>query len=175
MTPSTKVTAPTRRSCYRSGNPIEGTDMVDQTTERTIIAATPDACYAAAIDFERYPEWASDVKMARILSRDDDGRAVDVEFRAAAMGRSTTYTLRYFYGANPRRLAWRLQKGDITRRLDGEYEFLPVTSDPSSCEVVYHLAVDLSVPVPGFVKRRAEARIVRTAVSDFTRHVESMG
>ena len=49
--------------------------MVDQTTERTIIAATPDACYAAAIDFERYPEWASDVKMARILSRDDDGRA----------------------------------------------------------------------------------------------------
>ena len=77
--------------------------MVDQTTERTIIAAAPDACYAAAIDFERYPEWASDVKMARILSRDDDGRAVDVEFRAAAMGRSTTYTLRYFYGANPRR------------------------------------------------------------------------
>ena len=75
--------------------------MVDQTTERTIIAAAPDACYAAAIDFERYPEWASDVKMARILSRDDDGRAVDVEFRAAAMGRSTTYTLRYFYGANP--------------------------------------------------------------------------
>ena len=52
--------------------------MVDQTTERTIIAAAPDACYAAAIDFERYPEWASDVKMARILSRDDDGRAVDV-------------------------------------------------------------------------------------------------
>ena len=149
--------------------------MVDQTTERTIIAAAPDACYAAAIDFERYPEWASDVKMARILSRDDDGRAVDVEFRAAAMGRSTTYTLRYFYGANPRRLAWRLQKGDITRRLDGEYEFLPVASDPASCEVVYHLAVDLSVPVPGFVKRRAEARIVRTAVRDFTRHVESIG
>ncbi len=149
--------------------------MVDQTTERTIISATPDQCYAAAIDFERYPEWATDVKMARILSRDDDGRAVDVEFRAAAMGRSTTYTLRYFYGANPRRLAWRLQTGDITRRLDGEYEFLPVPNDPDSTEVVYHLAVDLSVPLPGFVKRRAEARIVRTAVSDFTTHVESLG
>jgi ribosome-associated toxin RatA of RatAB toxin-antitoxin module len=149
--------------------------MVDQTTERSIVASTPDRCYAAAIDFERYPEWATDVKMARILSRDDDGRAVDVEFRAAAMGRSTTYTLRYFYGANPRRLAWRLQTGDITRRLDGEYEFLPVPNDPDSTEVVYHLAVDLSVPLPGFVKRRAEARIVRTAVSDFTSHVESLG
>ncbi len=147
--------------------------MVDQATARTTVAAPPDRCYATAIDFERYPEWASDIKMARILSRDDEGRAVDVEFRAAAMGRSTTYTLRYFYGTNPRRLAWRLQEGDITKRLDGEYEFLPVASDPSSTEVIYHLAVDLSVPLPGFVKRRAEARIVRTALDDFTRRIES--
>jgi ribosome-associated toxin RatA of RatAB toxin-antitoxin module len=147
--------------------------MVDQTTERTTIQATPDACYQAAIEFEAYPDWATDIKMARVLSRDDDGRAVDVEFRAAAMGRSTTYTLRYFYGSNPRRLAWRLKVGDVTRRLDGEYEFLPVSSDPGSTEVVYHLAVDLSVPLPGFVKRRAEARIVRTALEDFTRYVET--
>ncbi|MGB1631108.1 MAG: SRPBCC family protein [Acidimicrobiales bacterium] len=147
--------------------------MVDQATVRTTIAASPQACFAAAIDFERYPDWASDIKMARVLSRDDEGRAVDVEFRAAAMGRSTTYTLRYFYGSNPSRLAWRLQSGDIARHLDGEYEFLPVSSDPSSTEIVYHLAVDLSVPLPGFVKRRAEARIVRTAVNDFTTYVES--
>ncbi len=60
--------------------------MVDQATVRTTIAASPQACFAAAIDFERYPDWASDIKMARVLSRDDEGRAVDVEFRAAAMG-----------------------------------------------------------------------------------------
>jgi ribosome-associated toxin RatA of RatAB toxin-antitoxin module len=148
--------------------------MVDQATEQTTIAASPVRCFEAAIDFERYPDWASDVKMARVLSRDDDGRAVDVEFRAAAMGRSTTYTLRYFYGANPLRLAWRLQRGDLTRRLDGEYEFLPVDADQRTTEVVYHLAVDLSVPLPGFVKRRAEARIVRTALDDFTAYVQSM-
>lgn len=148
--------------------------MVDQTTERTTILASPDACYDAAIDFERYPDWASDIKMARVLSRDDQGRAVDVEFRAAAMGRSTIYTLRYFYGSNPLRLAWRLQAGDITRRLDGEYEFLPVSSDPGATDVVYQLAVDLKVMLPGFVKRRAEARIVRTALDEFTAYVEGL-
>ncbi len=146
--------------------------MVDQATERTTINATPDQCFDVAIDFERYPEWASDIKMSRILSSDNQGRAVDVEFRAAAMGRSTTYTLRYFYGSNPRRLAWRLKEGDVTRRLDGEYEFLPVEGDPTKTEVVYHLAVDLSVPLPGFVKRRAEARLLRTALEDFTCFVE---
>lgn len=148
--------------------------MVDQATERTTIAAPPEKCFTAAIDFERYPDWASDIKMAQVVSRDDEGRAVDVEFRAAAMGRSTHYTLRYFYGASPSRLAWRLQRGDVTRRLDGEYEFLPVEGDPGSTEVVYHLAVDLAVPLPGFVKRRAEARIVRSALEDFTAYVENL-
>ena len=46
-------------------------------------------------------------------------------------------------------------------------------AEPGLWETNYHLAVDLSVPLPGFVKRRAEARIVRTAISDFTRHVEA--
>ena len=149
--------------------------MVDQATERTTIMASPDKCFEAAIAFERYPEWAADIKEATVLSRDDRGRAVDVDYRAAAMGRSTTYTLRYFYGSNPLRLAWRLQRGDSTRRLDGEYEFLPVEGDPDSTEVVYHLAVDLVISLPGFVKRRAEARIVHTALHELKAHVESMG
>ncbi|MFQ5558021.1 MAG: SRPBCC family protein [Acidimicrobiales bacterium] len=147
--------------------------MVDQATERTTILASPRRCFDAAIDFERYPDWAADIKEASVLSRDDRGRAVDVEFRAAAMGRSTTYTLRYFYGSNPLRLAWRLQRGDATRRLDGEYEFLEVEGDPGSTEVVYHLAVDLAVSLPGFVKRRAEARIVHTALDELKAHVEA--
>lgn len=147
--------------------------MVDQATARTTVAASPERCFAVATDFESYPQWATDIKSARVLSRDHAGRAVDVEFRAAAMGRSTTYVLRYFYGDDPLRLAWRLQRGDVTRRLDGEYEFLPVEGDPDATEVVYQLAVDLAVPLPGFVKRRAEARIVHTALDDFTRRVEA--
>jgi ribosome-associated toxin RatA of RatAB toxin-antitoxin module len=147
--------------------------MVDQATERTTILAPPERCFEVAIDFEKYPDWAADIKEATVLSRDDRGRAVDVEFRAAAMGRSTTYTLRYFYGSNPLRLAWRLQRGDATRRLDGEYEFLPVDGDPDSTDVIYHLAVDLVVPLPGFVKRRAEARILHTALDELKVRAEA--
>ena len=149
--------------------------VVDQATERTTILAGPQDCFDAAVDFERYPEWAADIKEATILSRDDRDRAVDVEFRAAAMGRSTTYTLRYFYGSNPLRIAWRLQRGDATRRLDGEYEFLTLDDDANTTEVVYHLAVDLVVSLPGFVKRRAEARIMHTALDELKAYVEAGG
>ncbi len=145
--------------------------MSEHTTQRTIIDATPQQCFDVASDFDRYPEWASDVKHVLIDRRDDQGRGGDVTFRAAAMGRSTTYTLRYYYGSNPLRIAWRLVEGDLTRRLDGEYEFLPLGDGQT--EVVYHLEADLVVPIPGFVKRRAESRIIRTALEDLRRRVET--
>lgn len=145
--------------------------MSDHATQRTIIDATPDECFAVVTDFERYPEWATDVKQVTVERRDDDGRGGDVLYRAAAMGRSTTYTLRYYYGSNPLRVAWKLVEGDLTRKLDGEYEFVPVEGDRT--EVVYHLEADLAVPMPGFVKRRAESRIIRTALEDLRRRVEA--
>jgi ribosome-associated toxin RatA of RatAB toxin-antitoxin module len=145
--------------------------MSDHTTQRTIIYVSPQQCFDVATDFDRYPEWASDVKHVSVEHRDEQGRGGDVTYRAAAMGRSTTYTLRYYYGSNPLRIAWRLVEGDLTRRLDGEYEFVPL--EVGQTEVVYHLEVDLVVPIPGFVKRRAESRIIRTALDDLRRRVEA--
>jgi len=49
--------------------------------------------YAVVTDFEHYADWVSDLKRIEVLTRDDQGRGLEVEFRAAAFGRSTTYTL----------------------------------------------------------------------------------
>jgi hypothetical protein len=38
--------------------------------------------------------------------------------------------------------------------------------------VTYHLEVDLLVPLPGFVKRRAESRIVSAALRSLRTHLE---
>lgn len=148
-------------------------NVVDQATQRTTIMASPERCFDAAIDFEQYPRWAQDIKAARIVARDRDGRAVDVEYRVTAMGRSTTYTLRYFYGSDPLRLAWRLKRGDATTRLDGEYTFVAVPGESDTTEVSYQLAVELAVPLPGFVKRRAESRIMQTALEELKAYVEA--
>ena len=149
--------------------------MADQATQRTTIMAPAVQCFNAVTDFESYPRWARDVKQARIISRDHSGRAVDVEFHVKAMGRSTDCTLRYFYGEDPLRLAWRLRHGDATTRLDGEYEFVPVADDEGVTEVTYHLAVELAVPLTGFVRRRAESRIMRIALSELKAFVEAGG
>lgn len=147
--------------------------MSDKATEHTVINAPVDACFEALVDFERYPEWAGDLKQATVVERDAEGRGLVVEFRAAAMGRSTTYRLRYDYEGAPRRLGWVLESGDLQRELDGAYHLQPAADDPGRTDVVYELSVDLVLPIPGFVKRRAEARIIKTALSDLKAMVES--
>jgi uncharacterized protein YndB with AHSA1/START domain len=147
--------------------------MPDKARETVIINAPVQVCFDTLVDFERYPQWAGDLKQAVVVERDDEGRAHVVEFRAAAMGRSTTYRLRYDYEGAPHRLAWFLETGDLQRELDGAYHLRAVEGDPSGTEVVYELSVDLLLPIPGFVKRRAEARILKTALTDLKQLVES--
>ncbi len=147
--------------------------MSDKAREHIVINAPVAVCFDALVDFERYPEWAGDLKQATVLDRDDDGRGLIVEFRAAAMGRSTTYRLRYDYSDAPHRLAWVLESGDVQRELDGYYELTPVDDDANSTEVVWTLSVELVLPIPGFVKRRAEARIIRTALPDLKQMIET--
>ena len=143
--------------------------MAESATQTITVDATPEHCFAIAIDFERYPEWAPDVKQAVVTERDDQGRATDVEFRTSALGRSTHYTLHYDYADAPERLSWKLVKGDIMRACDGSYTFSPAAADHSATEVVYALSIELVVPLPGFVKRRAEVRILNTVKALKTR------
>jgi ribosome-associated toxin RatA of RatAB toxin-antitoxin module len=142
----------------------------EQVTERMIIRGTPEHCYEVLTAFESYPEWAADIKAVSIDERDEEGRAERVTFRAAAFGRSTSYTLRYNYQAEPAELSWVQVAGDITRRLDGSYQLAP--AGDGSTEITYRLVVDLKVPLPGFVKRRAEGRIMGTALRELKARVE---
>jgi polyketide cyclase/dehydrase/lipid transport protein len=145
----------------------------EQVTERMLIRGTPEQCYAVLTRFDDYPQWAADIKSVLIAERDDEGRASLVTFRAAAFGRSTSYTLRYDYSEAPTKLSWKQERGDITRRLDGSYELLP--SGDGGAEIIYSLIVDLIVPLPGFVKRRAEGRIMGTALRELKARVENAG
>lgn len=144
--------------------------MAEQTTERTHVEATPQRCFDVAVDFEKYPEWAKDVKDVKVVERDAQGRPHHVEYRAAAMGRSVTYTLEYDYSEAPAAFSWTLVVGDLMKRLDGTYRF---DADADGARVTYELAVDLALPLPGLVKRRAEGRIVGSALKELKRQVES--
>jgi hypothetical protein len=88
------------------------------------------------------------------------------------MGRSATYTLAYDHSESPNVISWHLLSGDIVKKLDGCYRFLPLDDDEGKTQVVYELAVELAIPLPGFVKRRAEGRIMHAALDDLQARLE---
>jgi ribosome-associated toxin RatA of RatAB toxin-antitoxin module len=137
--------------------------------ERIRIEADVAACLATVLDFEAYPAWARDLKQVTVLERDAEGRGTKVEFRAAAMGKSFTYVLAYDHSALPDRVSWVLDHGDSLRALDGTYRF---EADGGATRVHYDLAVDLTIPLPGLIKRRAAGMITGTALRDLKRAVE---
>jgi uncharacterized protein YndB with AHSA1/START domain len=145
--------------------------VTDEATERTTIDASPERCFAIALDFERYPEWVADIKNVEVVERDDKGRGTKVRYRAAAMGQSIRYTLEYDYSDAPRTLAWIQTDGDVTRKLDGSYVFEP--DGNGGTNMTYHLTVELTVPIVGFIKRRAEGRILGSALRELKARAES--
>jgi len=142
------------------GPPWHNGAMADTASETITIAAPSDRVWQIAADVERYPDWVRDVKDVVVRSRDEQQRPSEVEFRASALGRSTHYTLAYDYSRAPEVLAWKMVKGDIQRSIEGAYHL--ATTPDGGTEVRYDLAIELASPLPGFVKRRAEVRILNS-------------
>jgi len=143
--------------------------MSDAAHQQIEVAASPDRCFALTTAFEEYPDWTSDVKAATVLERDTEGRGTRVEFHIAGLGRKVRYVLDYDYGDAPRSFSWSLVEGDLVRALDGRYSFVPFGD---ATLVDYTLHVDLVVPMPGLVKRRASGMIMGNALRDLKRAVE---
>lgn len=144
--------------------------MTDEAHERIHIAAPVDVCFEIASDFEGYPAWTSDIKHARVVDRDAQGRGTRADFRAAALGRNVRYVLDYDLSDAPRSFSWHLVEGDMLRTVEGRYTFDDVDE---GTDVTYDLTVDLAIPLPGLVKRRAAGRIVGAALQDLKHAAEA--
>ncbi len=139
-----------------------------------LVQATIEDCYKVGLDIGSYPEWVENLRTAEILTTDDQDRPETVRFEAEGLGRMSSYVLAYDLSGAPHQLAWSLVSGDLTREIEGRYVFHDMTENPDfpQTEVDYELTIDLAVPLPGFVKRRAEDKIVRSALDRFKQRVE---
>jgi ribosome-associated toxin RatA of RatAB toxin-antitoxin module len=143
--------------------------VAQRATETITVDASPQRVYDVVTDFEHYDAWVSDLKRIEVLTRDGEGRALEVEFRAAAFGRSTTYTLHYDYSQAPAQLSWRQIEGDLTETLNGRYSF---EADGDETRVTYDLEVELLEPIPTFIKSRAAYRIQTQALRELKAQAE---
>jgi hypothetical protein len=151
--------------------------MSEQAHEQIRVQASPALCFGYTADFEEYPSWAKDVKQIRVLERDERGRGTRVEFHVSAMGKHIHYVLAYDWSEAPSAFTWTLVEGEMLRALDGRYAFATADDgdggpEESGTLVTYDLSIDLAIPMPGMLKRRAGALIVHNALQELKRAAE---
>ena len=161
--------------------------MADRTESSIVIAAGAGAVLDVIADFDRYPEWANDVKKVAVISEDGDGWADQVEFTLSAGAIKDTYVLEYDWDVAENGtgvVSWTLVSAQVLKAMNGSYTLEDATSEDGSLEggslegngpstaVTYRLSVDVKIPMLGMLKRKAEKVIIDTALKELKKRVE---
>ncbi len=143
--------------------------MADRTESSIVISAAPAQVMAVIADLASYPEWSDGVKSVEVLTEWEDGRPGDARFVVDAGVIKDTYELEYDWD-DDRSVTWKLVEGQMLKALDGAYTL--TDNGDGSTTVSYQLAVDVSIPMIGLIKRKAEKVIVDTALRGLKERVE---
>jgi ribosome-associated toxin RatA of RatAB toxin-antitoxin module len=145
--------------------------MAEQTSSSIVIDASREAIMDVIADFQAYPTWAQGVRSAEVVDSGQNGRADRVHFELEASPIKDSYTLEYTWSVNDS-VTWTLVDGKMLRAMDGAYEL--ADRGDGSTDVTYRLAVDVSIPMIGMLKRKAEKVIIDTALKGLKNRVESI-
>lgn len=141
--------------------------MAESASQERLIQAPSDEIMEVIVDYESYPDWAENIREVEVRETDEQGRATRVWYRVDARVMEITYTLAYTYH-DEHRLTWTLVEADQLNALEGEYLLEP---EGEATRVRYSLEVDLAIPVPGFLKKRAAKQIMETSLGELERRV----
>ena len=145
--------------------------MAASTSSRIMIDAPRADVMAVIADFAAYPQWASAVRAAEALGQDAGGRASRVRFTLDAGMIRDTYVLGYDWDGDAG-VRWHMaEAGSVISGMSGGYA---LAERPGATEATYDLAVNLRIPMPGLLKRRAEKTIIDTALNGLKNRAECL-
>ncbi len=142
--------------------------MADQSTQSITVDAPAADVMAVIADFPSYPQWVAAAKKVEVVESGDDGRARRVHFVLDAGAVKDDYVLEYAWEGDSA-VSWTLVKGQMQKRNDGSYTLV---EKDGATEVTYSITIDLSIPMLGMIKRKAEKVILDTALKELKKRVE---
>ena len=145
--------------------------MGERVSDRITIEASPDTVWEAITDVEAYPQWADGVRVVEVLAVNDDGAPHQARFTIDAKVSEVSYVIEYGYQDYD--ITWSLVEGETISQLDGAYRLFE--TDDGGCEVEYDLEVDIDLPLPGFMKKRAARTILEQGLAGLKARSESQG
>ncbi|MFM8205442.1 MAG: SRPBCC family protein [Actinomycetales bacterium] len=135
----------------------------------TIEASAGDVATVLA-DLENFPSWSSAIKQVEVHDRDGSGRPTSATVKIEAGVLKDRAKLNYDYSNFPKEISFALEEADLMTEMTGSYE---IVGDGDETEVTYKLHVEVSMPVPEMMRKKAEQATIDAALSQLKKKLES--
>jgi len=143
-----------------------GRAMATSDSREVVIEASPEEILDVIADVESTPTWSPQYQSAEVLEAYDDGRPKRVKMKIKTAGISDEQVVEYTWSDDVVR--WTLVSAGQLKAQDASYTLTP---DGEKTKVQFDISIDLAIPLPGFVLKRAMKGGVETATDGLRKQV----
>lgn len=132
------------------------------------IKATPKQCYKVITDYEKYPEFISDLKDLDVKNK--KGNTCEITYHISVI-KDIQYTLK-MKGVPDSRVEWEFVKGDFMKDNHGYWELEEVKKGVT--RAVYNIDIKFGMLVPGAVTKALVGKNLPSMLAAFKKRIEGM-
>jgi ribosome-associated toxin RatA of RatAB toxin-antitoxin module len=140
--------------------------MATSDSREVVIEATPEEILDVIADVETMPEWSSQQQSVEIVEGGDDGRPRRVKMKVKSAGISDEQVVDYTWTDDG--ASWTLVSAGQLKSQDAKYTLTP---EGDQTRVKFELSIDPSVPIPGFILKRAIKGAMETSTDGLRKRV----
>jgi uncharacterized membrane protein len=117
-----------------------------------------------------YPSWSTTIKSVTVDESDANGNPVKVRLAVDAGVMKDRPTLSYDWSEAPGKISFSLDDADLMTEMTGVY--LVKDNGDDTTDVTYELTVNLSMPVPAMMRKKAEQATIDLELSQLKKRAE---
>ena len=140
--------------------------MATSDSREVVIEASPEEILDVIADVEDTPTWSPQYQKSEVLEAYDNGRPKRVKMTIKTAGISDEQVVEYTWSGDV--VSWTLISAGQLKAQDASYTLTP---DGDKTKVTFDITVDLAIPLPGFVLKRAMKGGVETATEGLRKQV----
>jgi ribosome-associated toxin RatA of RatAB toxin-antitoxin module len=140
--------------------------MATSNSREVVIEASPEEILDVIADVEETPSWSPQYQSAEVLDAYDNGRPRRVKMKIKTAGISDEQVVEYTWSGDVVR--WTLISAGQLKAQDASYTLTP---EGDKTRVKFDISVDLAIPLPGFVLKRAMKGGIETATDGLRKQV----
>jgi ribosome-associated toxin RatA of RatAB toxin-antitoxin module len=140
--------------------------MATSDSREVVIEASPEEILDVIADVEDTPTWSPQYQKSEVLEAYDNGRPKRVKMKIKTAGISDEQVVEYTWSGDV--VSWTLISAGQLKAQDASYTLTP---DGDKTKVRFDISIDLAIPLPGFVLKRAMKGGVETATEGLRKQV----